>query len=62
MQKRDYKVMTDAWVGGVYRKEGDKIQLTEAEAKYLVLSGVLTLDKPKTASAPAVAKKDVKAD
>ena len=61
MNKLDYTVIAEGWVNGVYRKVGDKVQMTEAEAKYLGAS--VSRDKPKAASQAAKAQpKDAKAN
>ncbi len=46
----------EAWVNNVLKKQGDEVTMTEDEARYLVLAGVLGKDKPgkpKVAAKPA---------
>lgn len=56
---KSYEVGLEGWVLGHYRLVGDRIQATEVEAKYLVMSGQLvepgTLAK-KTRKAPTSSK------
>lgn len=33
-QTKTYRVLRDGWVAGRYRKAGDTLPLTEAQAKY----------------------------
>jgi hypothetical protein len=39
-----YKVMSEGWLDGNYRKAGEMIELTDAEAKWLLRGGQITLD------------------
>lgn len=38
-----YRVTQTGWLDGEFRREGDSIEKTEAEAKWLVLSGQLAM-------------------
>ncbi len=38
----DYVVVTDGWIALTFRKVGEVIQLTQSQAKYLLLAGIVT--------------------
>lgn len=48
--KHDYEVLVPGWVARAYRKVGDVIALTEAEAKYDLISGKLALKRSRRSS------------
>lgn len=47
VQKQDYEVIADGFVAGRRRAKGDIVSMTESEAQFLVLDGLV---------APAAAK------
>lgn len=40
-----YEVLAEGWLDNAYRKVGDKVTLTAAQAEYLILAGILGLPK-----------------
>lgn len=50
--KKTYVVNADGYIAGAGRKRGEKIQLSEREAKYFVLSGLISEPSIKSAPAP----------
>lgn len=50
MNKRTYYAAVEGFIHGAYRKVGDSLgQLTERQAKYLLMSGLVTTQSPKGA-------------
>ncbi len=41
--KHQYRVVTDAWIYGLFREKDDVIELNEKQAKYLVLEKTIEL-------------------
>ena len=37
--KKEYLVLADGWIGGRLLNKGERVSLTDNEAKYLLLSG-----------------------
>lgn len=54
MEKKSYEVLTDNWPRKDPAGAGAVVQLTEAEARYSILSGDLKLAKEKRAPKPKV--------
>lgn len=50
--KKPYRVAIAGYLLGAHRKVGDAVNLTEAEAKYLLLDGTVTEGKPAKPDAP----------
>lgn len=50
---KTYDVLADGWPKGHFRKKGDVVELTDDEAKYLVMSGLVAPAKPKPPASPA---------
>lgn len=50
--KKSFEVKAEGWLGGVYRYPGDLVEMTEAEAQYLVMSGQIAA--PMTAPAAEI--------
>lgn len=50
MGKKTYVVNAEGFIAGAHRKKGARIQLTEREAKYFVLSGLLSDPQAKAAA------------
>ena len=48
MGKKSYVVKAEGFIAGAHRSKGDRLQLTEREAKYLVLSGLVSETHAKT--------------
>lgn len=60
--KKTYVVNADGFIAGAYRDKGARIQLTDREAKYLALSGLVSETKvkaeaPKAEPSPAALDK-----
>lgn len=51
MDKITYFAAVEGFIEGKYRKVGDKIGLTEKQAKYLLLDGTLSEKDPKVKAA-----------
>lgn len=57
--KELYDVMFDSWPDGQFRKAGSEVELTEAQAQYLLKSGVIrkkAAAKPQPKPAAQLAK------
>jgi hypothetical protein len=61
-EKKPFYVVLPGWLGGQLSDTGDKIELTEAEAKYLVLSGQITDRAPAQAYKKAASSKSDKTE
>lgn len=59
MTAKNYRVAVAGWVNGKYEKEDGVVVMTPKAANYLVMSGQLVEDKPKSAP-PASRKVKVK--
>ena len=49
-ETQKYTVNADGWVAGLFRKKGDSVELTDAEAKYEANITPQQADAPKTAT------------
>lgn len=59
MERKPYYSLVDGFVDSVYRKIGDPLgNLTDEEAKYLVMAGIASATKPEVAK-PVTKKVDV---
>ena len=52
-----YRVVIEGWLDGNYRKLGEIIDLTEAEAKWLLRNGQIVLADEPAATQPAPKRK-----
>lgn len=47
MSKKTYYATVEGMINGSHRKVNDELQLTDREAKYLVMSGLISTEKKK---------------
>lgn len=50
--KKTYVAQADGFLHGEHRKKRSKLELTDREAKYLLLSGLVKADEPEQVEAP----------
>lgn len=50
--KKTYIAQADGFLHGEHRKKKSKLELTDREAKYLVLSGLVKLEEPEPVEPP----------
>lgn len=49
MNKRTYYATVDGYINGAMRKAGEAVgKLTDRDAKYLIMSGLVTAEAPKS--------------
>lgn len=53
---KKYRVLTEGWPDGKYRKVGDAISMTVKEAEYLVMNGQVVLEADYAAAKKAKAE------
>ena len=48
----DYEVLVKTWIGPHLKEKGDQLSMTEAQAKYYVMNGILARKKPEDKATP----------